>query len=94
MEKHILDRDLTFEEQKVILGDLFGFSCVKTDPDDDKHVVIYDDEGDEFYWYDANLKYNLKTIRGIIAYAQHISAYNAVSDHNFEIRKLLDIRTL
>jgi len=92
MEKHILDRDLTFEEQKAILGDLFGFSCVKTDPDNDKHIVIYDDEDEEFYGSDSNCEYYLGSIRGIVKYAQHIAAYNAVSDHNFEIRKLLDIR--
>jgi len=88
----IVDKKLSFKDQSDILYIMFGFDCVKTDPTDDKHVVIYDDEGYEFYGNDINLKYDLSTIRGIIYYAKDIAAYNAVWNHNNKIKDLLNIK--
>jgi len=87
----VVDKKLSFKDQSDILGIMFGFECLRTDPTDDKHIIIYDEEGDEFYGFDANLKYDLTTIRGIIFYAENISAYNAIWHHNDKIKKLLNI---
>jgi len=92
MKTNILDRRLSVEDQSEILETLFSFKCVKTDENDDKHVIIYDEEGYEFYGNDINLKYDLTNIRGIIWYAKDISAYNAIWEHNTKIKNLLNIR--
>jgi len=88
----IVDKKLSFKDQSDILGIMFGFECLRTDPTDDKHIIIYDEEGDEFYGFDANLKYDLSTIRGVIYYAKDIAASDAIYNHNNRIKSLLNIK--
>jgi hypothetical protein len=78
----ILGTKLSVENQNYILGDLFGFSV-------DITGVIYDDEGDEFYGYNANLVYDLSTLAGIIKYAQATSFKKGANDIIYKLNKLL-----
>ncbi|MCT4602827.1 MAG: hypothetical protein N4A59_08015 [Marinifilum sp.] len=87
--KNLLNRELTVEEQKEILGELFGFSL--HDSENDGHFVIYDQEGDEFHGFDCNDQFDLTTLKGIITYAKHEAKEFGEWHAKREIRNALGI---
>jgi len=84
----MLKEKLTPQQQKEILQTLFGFDLVNTNDD---HWVVLDEEGDEFYAFDKNLKFDLTTLAGIIEYSNHAQREKGFADCQYQIQKVLGI---
>jgi len=92
----MLKKKLTIEEQREILGSLFGFDIInKSYPnendEENPHYIIYDEEGYEFYGNDKNLSFTLTTLEGIFAYTAHRAKEQGYADAQYNIRKALGI---
>jgi hypothetical protein len=93
MEKSILTKQLTIKEQNEILDTLFGFELVgETYPcDKEKHYVLYDEEGEEFYGSSENCQFNFSTLAGIFSYTAHRAKEQGYQDCQFAMRKVLGL---
>ena len=72
---------LTVEHQKLFLHDILGF-------DVDERGVIYDCEGEEFYGYDFNLRFDLTCLEGIIKYVEWQAEERCKRNIQNQLRKL------
>lgn len=79
----MLKKQLTQEEKSDLLYQLFGFTY-----DDD---VLLDDDGNEFYGYDDNLKFDFSTLEGIINYVKILSEKEGYIQAQINIKKALGI---
>lgn len=79
----MLNRQLTHEEKSELLYELFGFTY-----DDD---VLIDDDGNEFYGCDDNLKFDFSTLGGIINYVKILSEKEGYIQAQINIKKALGI---
>lgn len=84
-----ITNELTKEERRAILRDLFGFSFEKTEND---HWVLYDDEGNEFYATQSNCQFDFSTLSGIFSYNAHIATRRGYLTCQNEMRKVLGIK--
>ena len=80
---------LTIEQQKEILGELFGFELI--DHRNDGNFAIHDEEGQEFYGCSENCQFNFSTLEGIFSYAAHRAKNQGYDDAKREIRAALGI---
>lgn len=79
----MLNKQLTQEEKSDLLYQLFGFTY-----DDD---VLIDDDGNEFYGYDDNSKFDFSTLEGIINYVKILSKKEGYIQAQNNIKKALGI---
>jgi len=79
----MLNKQLTHEEKSELLYELFGFTY-----DDD---VLIDDDGNEFYGYDDNSKFDFSTLGGIINYVKILSKKEGYIQAQINIKKALGI---
>ena len=79
----MLNKQLTHEEKSELLYHLFGFTY-----DDD---VLLDDDGNEFYGCDDNLKFDFSTLEGIINYVKILSEKEGYIQAQINIKKALGI---
>jgi hypothetical protein len=86
MKNNILNKELSAEEQELILNHL-GMSIIDG--------VIYDDDGDEFYGNPQNDKYSFETIEGVFLYIKERNYAYGYSSGAFGVkhalRKLLEL---
>lgn len=88
----MLHRTLTIEEQSSILGELFGFEYLNTsDSPDKEHWVLYDAEGDEFYGYSKNDKWDFTTLLGIFDYVEFLAEELGYSKCQHDMKKTLGL---
>lgn len=87
----ILTKKLTIKQQQQILYTLFGF--VLDDNNEDGKFVLYDEEGGEFYSPYENNEFDFTTLEGVFKYATHAAREKGYSEAQFDIRKVLGIRT-
>lgn len=84
----LLDVKLTLDEQRHLLKELLNFEI-------DQNGVVYDEEGDEFFGFKRNDKYDFSTLRGIIFYIKEdafdLGKDRGKSEIHGGMKKLLDI---
>ena len=85
----MLTKKLTIEEQQDILSTLFGFNL--DDNDGDKHFMLYDEEGCEFYGSDKNCQFDFSTLAGIFSYTAYRAKNQGYSEAQLNIRKALGV---
>ena len=78
-----LNDKLDTAQQKEILG-YIGFWI-----DEDK--VIYDDDGNEFYRFNENDKWDLATLKGILDYVKHLGENNGKWILRSDIKNVLGL---
>lgn len=89
---NLLTRELTIEEQKLLLSELFGFDCVNIGDEKNPHYIIYDDEGNEFYGSNENLKFSFTTLNSFFMYAKHIAKNSGYYEAQQQMRLALGIK--
>jgi len=89
----MLEKKLTIQEQGDILEPLFGFYFLdsRTEINEESHYILYNEEGEEFYGYDINDKWDFSTLEGIFAYAVNRAKEQGYSDAQYNIQKALGI---
>jgi hypothetical protein len=83
----ILTKKLTQEEQQDLVHTLFGFNF----KDDDGHIVLYDEEGYEFYGKNENSRFDFSTLAGVFSYTAYRAKNQGFKDAQYNIRKALGL---
>lgn len=83
----MLNARLKGEMLKKVLKELLDFDVLSEDNID----IIYDEEGNEFYGTDANDKFDLYTLNGIIKYIEHLAEMRGKRTIQYEIKRTLGI---
>lgn len=78
-----LKEKLSLDQQAIILAH-FGFAV-------EASGAIYDDGGDEFYGFNANDKWDLTNLDGILDYAKHQGFQNGVWDTQRKIKQAIGL---
>ena len=76
-------RKLSPVEQSQVLGDCLGFSI--------EDGVVLDEEGDEFYGWDRNDKYDMDTLKGIVKYVSDQKIEQGQDQARYAIKKALGL---
>jgi hypothetical protein len=84
----ILTKKLTQEEQQDIVQTLFGFNFEDVG---EGHIVLYDEEGYEFYGSNENCQFNFSTLAGVFNYTAHRAKNQGFEDAQYKIRKALGL---
>lgn len=84
----ILTKKLTQEEQQDLVQTLFGFNFEDVG---DGHMVLYDEEGHEFYGSNDNSQFDFSTLAGVFSYTAHRAKNQGYSDAQWNIRKALGV---
>lgn len=82
-----LHKQLTNEEQRDILYELFGLVYEEVEG----HWVLYDEDGHEFFGFNDHLQFNFSTLAGIFSYMANRSKMNGYSDCQRNLKKVLGL---
>lgn len=84
----MINQELTRQQQHDLLNALFGFNF---EDSGGGHWVLYDDDGEEFYGSNENLRFDFSTLAGIFSYTAHQAKKQGYSDCQSAMRKILGV---
>lgn len=84
----MLTRKLTISQQQDLLSTLFGFDYVNVG---NGQMVLYDEDGNEFYGCTEHCQFDFSTLAGIFSYTAYRAKNQGYSDSQFNIRKALGV---